>query len=132
MKASFLKWSKAAVVAALLVGSVPLLTTEARAEFGDVVMNRNSDASGVLPAVFPHWFHRIRFKCKVCHTDLGFKFKAGGNDVTMASMMDGKYCGACHNGQIAWGIEQCALCHSGKAGTKTQVHEATITTSSSK
>ncbi len=27
--------------------------------------------------VFPHWFHRIRFRCKVCHSDVGFTMKAG-------------------------------------------------------
>ena len=47
----------------------------ARAEYGDVVINNYSDAAGVRPAVFPHWFHRVRFRCKVCHSDLGFKFK---------------------------------------------------------
>ena len=51
------------------------------------------------PVVFPHWFHRIRFRCKVCHADLGFQFKAGGNDINMLKIIDGEYCGACHNGQ---------------------------------
>ena len=98
----------------------------ARAEYGDVVINNYADAAGVRPVVFPHWFHRVRFRCKVCHTDLGFKFQAGGNDINMVKIIDGQYCGACHNGQIAWPIENCDLCHSGKPGTKTQVHESTI------
>jgi c(7)-type cytochrome triheme protein len=98
----------------------------ARAEYGDVVINNHSDAAGMRPAVFPHWFHRIRFRCKVCHADLGFKFKAGGNDINMVKIIDGQYCGACHNGNIAWSIENCNLCHSGKPGTPTQVHESTI------
>lgn len=99
---------------------------DARAEYGDVVINNHSDAAGMRPAVFPHWFHRIRFRCKVCHADLGFKFKAGGNDINMVKIIDGQYCGACHNGSIAWSIENCNLCHSGKLGTPTQVHESTI------
>lgn len=98
----------------------------ARAEYGDVVINNYSDAAGMRPAVFPHWFHRIRFRCKVCHADLGFKFKAGGNDINMVKIIDGQYCGACHNGDIAWSVENCNLCHSGKPGTPTQVHESTI------
>ena len=101
-------------------------TTEVRAEYGDVVMNNYSDASGMRPVVFPHWFHRIRYRCKVCHTDLGFKFKAGGNDINMVKVIDGQFCGACHNGEVAWNIENCNLCHSAIPGTPTQVHESTV------
>ncbi|WP_211097278.1 c(7)-type cytochrome triheme domain-containing protein [Herbaspirillum sp. ST 5-3] len=99
---------------------------DARAEYGDVVINNYSDGAGMRPAIFPHWFHRIRFRCKVCHADLGFKFKAGGNEINMVKIIDGQYCGACHNGNIAWSVENCNLCHSGKPGTPTQVHESTI------
>jgi c(7)-type cytochrome triheme protein len=98
----------------------------ARAEYGDVVMNNYSDAAGMRPVVFPHWFHRVRFRCKVCHADLGFEFKAGGNKINMLKIIDGQYCGACHNGEIAWSVENCNLCHSAKPGTATQVHESTI------
>jgi len=99
---------------------------EARAEYGDVVMNNYADAAGMRPVVFPHWFHRVRFRCKVCHTDLGFKFKAGGNEINMLKIIDGQYCGACHNGTVAWSVENCDLCHSAKPGTPTQLHESTI------
>lgn len=98
----------------------------AHAEYGDVVINNYSDGAGMRPAVFPHWFHRIRFRCKVCHADLGFKFKAGGNEINMVKIIDGQFCGACHNGNIAWSVENCNLCHSGKPGTPTQVHLSTI------
>jgi c(7)-type cytochrome triheme protein len=98
----------------------------AHAEYGDVIINNYSDAGGMRPAVFPHWFHRIRFSCKVCHADLGFKFKAGGNEINMVKIIDGQYCGACHNGNIAWSVENCDLCHTGKPGTPTQVHGSTI------
>jgi c(7)-type cytochrome triheme protein len=109
----------------VLIGSL-WLSGPSRAEYGDVVINNFSDESGMRPVVFPHWFHRIRFRCKVCHADLGFKFKAGGNDISMLKIIDGEYCGACHNGNIAWSVENCNLCHSGKSGTKTQVHESTL------
>ena len=116
----------AAALALGLVAAAAWLTPPAHAEYGDVVINNYADAAGVRPVVFPHWFHRVRFRCKVCHTDLGFKFQAGGNDINMVKIIDGQYCGACHNGSIAWPIENCDLCHSGKPGTKTQVHESTI------
>ena len=102
-----------------------LLATDARAEYGDVVINNYSDAAAMRPVVFPHWFHRIRYRCKVCHADLGFKFKAGGNEINMVKVIDGQFCGACHNGEVAWSIENCNMCHSAKPGTTTQVHEST-------
>ena len=97
----------------------------AQAEYGDVLMNNYSDDAGMRPVVFPHWFHRIRFRCKGCHADLGFKFEAGGNEINMLKIIDGEYCGACHNGEVAWSVESCDICHSGKPGTPTQVHHST-------
>ena len=112
----------ALALGALLVGVIP----DARAEYGDVVINNYSDAAGMRPVVFPHWFHRIRYRCKVCHADLGFKFKAGGNEINMVKVIDGQFCGACHNGDVAWNVENCNMCHSAKPNTPTQVHESTI------
>ncbi len=111
---------------AIAVGLTLGLSSAAGAEYGDVVINNYSDAAGVRPVIFPHWFHRIRFRCKVCHADLGFEFKAGGNKINMLKIVDGQYCGACHNGEVAWAPENCDLCHSAKPGTPTQVHESTV------
>ena len=111
-----------AIVAAVLSALAP----DAGAEYGDVVINNYSDGAGMRPVVFPHWFHRVRYRCKVCHADLGFQFKAGGNQINMVKIIDGQFCGGCHNGDIAWSVENCNLCHSAKPGTPTQVHESTI------
>ncbi len=116
--------SKIAIILAVMLAA--LMPNTADAEYGDVVINNFSDAAKMRPVVFPHWFHRIRYNCKVCHGDLGFQFKAGGNQINMLKIIDGQYCGACHNGTVAWSIENCNLCHSGKTGTPTQVHESTI------
>lgn len=99
---------------------------KANAEYGDIVINNYSDEQQMRPVVFPHWFHRVRFRCKVCHADLGFKFQAGGNEINMLKIIDGEYCGGCHNGDLAWSVENCDLCHSGVPGTPTQVHESTL------
>lgn len=104
---------------------VALLPAPAQAEYADVVINNYADAAGMRPVVFPHWFHRVRFRCKVCHADLGFKFKAGGNQINMAKIIEGKFCGACHNGEIAWSVENCGMCHSGIPGTPTHFHGST-------
>ena len=112
--------------AALFAVCLSLGPRDAAAEYGDIVINNYSDDAGMRPVIFPHWFHRIRFRCKVCHADLGFKFQAGGNDINMLKIIDGEYCGACHNGEIAWSVENCDLCHSAKPETPTQVHESTL------
>jgi c(7)-type cytochrome triheme protein len=110
----------------LMLLALALWPRPAQAEYGDVVINNYSDAAGMRPVVFPHWFHRVRFRCKVCHADLGFQFKAGGNQINMLKIIDGQFCGSCHNGEVAWSAENCNLCHSGKPGTPTQVHESTL------
>jgi len=114
------------ITAMVAILSLVIATPQVQAEYGDVVLNNYSDKAGMRPVVFPHWFHRVRFRCKACHADLGIKFKAGGNEINMVKIIDGQYCGACHNSKVAWGVESCDLCHSGKPGTPTQVHESTI------
>jgi c(7)-type cytochrome triheme protein len=112
-----------AVLLCLGDGGVPFLgTTAVRAEYADIVINRQSDKNGMRPVVFPHWFHRIRFRCKVCHAELGFKMRAGSNEITMTEIIEGRFCGACHNNDIAWSPERCDLCHSGKPGLPTGVY----------
>jgi len=119
------KWTRdilflIAATGTLLFTGAPI----AQAEYADVVINNYADKAGMRPVVFPHWYHRIRFACKVCHADLGFKFKAGGNEINMAKIIDGQFCGACHNGEIAWSVENCNMCHSGIPGTPTQFHNS--------
>jgi len=113
-----------AIMAAIALLALAGVGVEARAEYADVVLNKRAEANGVRPVVFPHWFHRVRFRCNVCHQELGFKMRAGSNDVTMKDISDGKFCGACHNGEIAWSSERCELCHTGKAGLKSGIYGA--------
>ncbi|MBF0181839.1 MAG: hypothetical protein HQM03_17620 [Magnetococcales bacterium] len=93
----------------------------AMAEYADVVLNSQAEAQGVRPVIYPHWFHRIRFRCKVCHNELGFQMKVGANNIDMNKILDGKFCGMCHNGDVAWGTEFCDRCHSGLPGLKTGI-----------
>jgi c(7)-type cytochrome triheme protein len=102
---------RALVLALGLAVAIPVA-----AEYGDVVLDRNSTKQGMRAVVFPHWFHRIRFRCKVCHSELGFKMRAGANLVQMNDIIEGRFCGMCHNGQIAWTADRCDLCHSAKPG----------------
>ena len=105
-----------------LILFVLCITPIVGAEYADVVLNRLSEKNDMRPVVFPHWFHRIRFRCKVCHHELGFEMRAGANEITMGKIIDGQYCGMCHNGKIAWSVDNCHLCHSGKPGLQTGIH----------
>lgn len=100
----------------VLAFGMALLAPAAHAEYGDVVLNKIAEKNGMRPVIFPHWFHRLRFTCGNCHNENGFKMKAGSNNVNMGEIIDGKFCGMCHNNQIAWGPERCDMCHSGKPG----------------
>jgi c(7)-type cytochrome triheme protein len=105
------RWFGALAAAGL---GVLVAATDLGAEYGDIIMNREAEKAEMPPVVFPHWFHRIRFKCKVCHEDI-FVMKAGANEVTMIKIIKGEYCGKCHNGRIAWAPLYCDRCHSGKS-----------------
>ncbi len=81
--------------------------------WGTVMMERNTKGSDkVRPVLFPHWAHRTKYTCKVCHTDLGFSINAGGTDIKQADIEAGKYCGACHDSKAAFGPTECVRCHS--------------------
>jgi len=79
---------------------------------GDIAFPREPREGELPPATFPHWFHRIRFRCAACHPTV-FAMKRGANPMTMDAMREGKYCGACHNRGVAWPIafDTCARCH---------------------
>ena len=82
---------------------------------GDVLFKRMAKgADDVAPAVFPHWVHRVKFKCYVCHNkSVGFQMKAGSSAITMDLIEEGKFCGQCHKGKTAFGVsfETCIRCH---------------------
>ncbi|MBI5179864.1 MAG: hypothetical protein HZA05_00510 [Nitrospirae bacterium] len=81
---------------------------------GNIVMKEHlpqMEAKGLEPVVFPHWLHRTWFACKVCHEDV-FVMKRGANDISEAHIKEGKQCGVCHNGKIAFNAnEKCERCH---------------------
>lgn len=104
------------LLAAALMLMLAWPAAPARAEYGDVILNKLAEKHGQRPVIFPHWFHRVRYHCKVCHSELDFSMRATENDVLMSDIINGKLCGKCHNGIIAWGADRCDLCHSGRPG----------------
>lgn len=84
--------------------------------YGSLLIDRLSTEKGVKPATFSHLLHRERYTCRVCHSELEFNMKVNSTEITEAANVAGKYCGACHNGRIAFGQEQCKKCHNGDIG----------------
>ena len=82
-------------------------------EFGSVTMSRLSEANDVAPVVFNHWLHRSKYTCRLCHVDIGFAMAANQTGVREDDNRKGQYCGACHNGKIAFAPQNnCDRCHS--------------------
>lgn len=66
---------------------------------------------------FDHRIHTedVGLECSACHPDI-FEMEKGAadanGDCTMETFKNGKYCGACHNGDIAFDFStQCESCH---------------------
>ena len=79
--------------------------------YGDMLLNKSAKEFGAPPVVFPHWLHRIEFKCSACHPDV---FPMAANTVTiMMERMAAKrnFCSTCHNGTVAWRPVNCTRCH---------------------
>jgi c(7)-type cytochrome triheme protein len=94
-----------------------LLVSPVLAAPGDVELKRKGDAGSGFPvAVFPHWVHRINYRCDACHTRL-FEMQAGTLETSMADINSGQACGTCHDGKKAFaaGFNNCNRCHVSKA-----------------
>lgn len=92
-------------------------------EYGNVVINNFSTKQKMAPVVFKHWLHRSKYTCRLCHVDIGFAMRANGTGITEQDNNMGMYCGSCHNGGEAFGLEEknastglvvptCDRCHS--------------------
>jgi c(7)-type cytochrome triheme protein len=64
------------------------------------------------------------FKCDDCHNKEMFpKKEKGATVITMKAIQQGKLCGKCHNGKIAFGIDHhCDRCHP-KKGPDTLIYD---------
>ena len=76
----------------------------------------------VRSVVFSHKVHTLDtgLDCGSCHDDL-FEMEAGAaeeyENFTMATMYEGGYCGACHDGETAFAANtRCTACHIGVRG----------------
>lgn len=65
-------------------------------------------------AIFHGEYHLNRgYRCDDCHNRNMFpKKQKGAVKITMKAIQEGKLCGKCHNGKIAFGLSHnCKICH---------------------
>jgi c(7)-type cytochrome triheme protein len=95
-----------------LIGTITMQRIAAPVTDADSLSGGVFQTDALPVARFPHWVHRIRFRCKVCHMKI-FEPRVGSNEITMKSIGDGEHCGNCHNGRTAFaaGFGNCQRCH---------------------
>ncbi len=86
--------------------------------------------SPIEAVAFSHKIHTMDagLDCDSCHDDL-FEMEAGAaaekDDFVMETLYEGGYCGACHDGDMAFASDtRCAACHIGVMGAKRENEEA--------
>jgi c(7)-type cytochrome triheme protein len=85
------------------------------ARYGNVALRNRSSRKGMAPVLFPHWLHRAKYSCRVCHLELDFSMPRGGSGISRGGNLAGRHCGACHDGRMAFSVRQedrhCDRCH---------------------
>lgn len=80
--------------------------------YGDLTLDEQVEQYGSTPVIFSHRTHRSRYTCSVCHIELEFSTTQGETGITREDYLDGRYCGACHDGKTAFSTEfACDACH---------------------
>lgn len=73
------------------------------------------EVKGSMPdVVYPHKEHTQWLDCSNCHPAI-FIPQRGANQLSMAKILMGEQCGACH-GRVAFPVTNCRACHSRPKG----------------
>lgn len=100
----------------LLALTFGLVAAQPKPAPGNIQFEREGASAALVkafpPATFPHWRHRINYRCDACHDSI-FKMQRGANVVSMDRIQKGEVCGTCHNGEVAFAVsfENCNRCH---------------------
>lgn len=79
----------------------------------DVIMRNTKEMPNVR---FPHRSHTLWLDCSNCHPE-PFKPQAGSNQIRMADIFRGNFCGKCHDRVAFITFFSCMRCHSVPQGT---------------
>jgi len=104
-----------ALTALLMVPAVPVFAGD---DYPDDIVYTEP----VVGVIFSHQIHVEEYgmDCETCHDDI-FQMEAKAAqeepDFNMKALAQGRYCGACHDGEMAFDANsRCATCHIGVIG----------------
>ena len=69
-----------------------------------------ADWSMAPMSIFPHKEHNDWLECENCHPDVFNIKKKSTQNLSMAYILDGKFCGVCHL-NVAFPMQDCKRCH---------------------
>ncbi len=99
------------------VGALSAIASDDEEHGGDIIYTKP-----LMAVMFSHENHagEAGLDCDSCHDEI-FPMEAlaaeENEDFTMKSLYEGKYCGTCHDGDMAFASDtQCARCHIGVKG----------------
>lgn len=112
----FVLFGGLALVVGFFIATVAFVPEAAGQGPKDFTYEQGKDSPG--PVTFSHTKHKEKNpKCTACHTKV-FKMKKGkSGTLTMKAMDEGKFCGACHNGEKSFSTKDkasCNKCHAKK------------------
>jgi len=67
-------------------------------------------SSWMEKVLFSHKKHAVWNGCEVCHPEIFPAVQKGATKYTMFQIVDGRYCGACHD-RVAFPLQACQRCH---------------------
>ncbi|HUK63405.1 MAG TPA: c(7)-type cytochrome triheme domain-containing protein [Dongiaceae bacterium] len=113
-----LRTAATAAMSAIVMLAVALMPAVAAERTLRLPADQVIQGAGASPGkvTFSHDSHVDTKKpaCTTCHPTQFSILKttsARPASITHDGMDAGRYCGACHNGKAAFGLDQCALCH---------------------
>jgi c(7)-type cytochrome triheme protein len=100
------KWLLIAALPAVALFATPILAVSTPQE---VRIPPLKERAKPTPALFSHWRHNAQH-CYSCHPSV---FPQAALGFTHEEMLAGRYCGSCHDGQIAKATNamRCEVCH---------------------
>lgn len=102
-------------------GSYPLPPLPPPHEYGTTLIDRTASKMGVKPVIFSHWLHRAEASCRICHGELEFDMLPSSTPIREADNREGRFCGACHNGEFSFSVadkDNCPRCHTGSISSE--------------
>lgn len=101
-----------ALVILIVIGGIAAMVPLSKVVGGGRLIYESTSSENPGTVTFQHYSHveKAGYKCTDCHYNL-FGADQYSTKINMEGIFSGQWCGACHNGQSAFGPEECQKCH---------------------